>query len=288
MARWLRIKSRKLLTDVVTCDYIVAMKEKRTTKWPSSKEAAAPLMLKEAAAMPGVGLVIPLRAAKAKLSALLEMVAQGHQVTITSDGVPKATLAPRRKRQPGGQAVHRNGGVSALSANARRAARRGSGPRGSGFARLVSMYLDTAIIVKLLVREPDSDWFNTALLGQHLDTSELALAEVRSALLAKERAGQITLQERVRASEKFGAMTDEDLVRLLPLNRLVLDRAVAIQLACHPRIPLRTLDALHVATCDLHRCGVLSTTDGRMRAACQQLAIALLPGRLEDVTHPGS
>jgi predicted nucleic acid-binding protein len=150
------------------------------------------------------------------------------------------------------------------------------------------MYLDTAIIVKLLVREPDSDWFNTALLGQHFDTSELALAEVRSALLAKERAGQITLQERVRASEKFGAMTDEDLVRLLPLNRLVLDRAVAIQLACHPRIPLRTLDALHVATCDLHRCGVLSTTDGRMRAACQQLAITLLPGRLEDVTHPGS
>src|ERR1041385_8428584 len=99
MARWLRIKSRKLLTDVVTCDYIVAMKEKRTTKWPSSKEAAAPLMLKEAAAMPGVGLVIPLRAAKAKLSALLEMVAQGHQVTITSDGVPKATLAPVSARQ---------------------------------------------------------------------------------------------------------------------------------------------------------------------------------------------
>ena len=47
------------------------------------------------------------------------------------------------------------------------------------------MYLDTAIIVKLLVREADSDWFNTALLGRHFETSELALAEVRSALLAK-------------------------------------------------------------------------------------------------------
>ncbi len=150
------------------------------------------------------------------------------------------------------------------------------------------MYLDTAILVKLLVREPDSEWFNTALIGQHFETSELALAEVCSALLAKERAGHLTSPERIRAGERFAAMTDEDLVRLLPLNRLVLDRAAAIQLACHPRIPLRTLDALHVATCDLHRCGALSTTDARMRAACQQLAITLLPGRPEDVTARAS
>jgi len=75
------------------------MKEKRSTKWPSSEEAAAPLILKETAAMPGIGLVIPLRAAKAKLSALLELVARGHQVTITSDGVPKATLSPVKPSQ---------------------------------------------------------------------------------------------------------------------------------------------------------------------------------------------
>ena len=145
------------------------------------------------------------------------------------------------------------------------------------------MYLDTAIIVKLLVREPDSEWFDTALRGQHFETSELALAEVRSALLAKERAGHVTSHERLRAGEKFVEMTQADIIRLLPLNRLVLERAGAIQLACHPRIPLRTLDALHVASCDLNRCGTLSTTDARMRAACEQLAIALLPGRPEDV-----
>lgn len=150
------------------------------------------------------------------------------------------------------------------------------------------MYLDTAILVKLLVREPDSEWFDTALRGQHFETSELALAEVRSALLAKERAGHLSARERVRAVEKFTAMTDEDLVRLLPLNRMVLERASAIQQACHPRIPLRTLDALHVATCDIHRCGTLSTTDARMRAACEQLAIGLLPERSEDVSVTAS
>ena len=67
------------------------------------------------------------------------------------------------------------------------------------------MYLDTAIIVKLLVREPDSEWFDKALRGQHFDTSELALAEVRSALLAKERAGHVTSRERLRAGEKLRA-----------------------------------------------------------------------------------
>ena len=44
--------------------------------------------------MPGLGLAIPVRAAKAKLSALLELVASGQPVTITSDGVPKAVLSP--------------------------------------------------------------------------------------------------------------------------------------------------------------------------------------------------
>ena len=78
-------------------------------------------------------------------------------------------------------------------------------------------------------------------------------------------------------------MLESDIIRLLPLNRTVLNRAGAMQLACHPHIPLRTLDALHVATCDLNRCGTLSTTDARMRAACSQFAIALLPASPEDV-----
>jgi predicted nucleic acid-binding protein len=146
------------------------------------------------------------------------------------------------------------------------------------------MYLDTAIIVKLLVREADSAWFSRHLIGHSFESSELALAEVRSALLAKERAGNITARERTAAGEKFQEMVDEDLLRLLPLNRAVLERASVLQLACHPRIPLRTLDALHVATCALHRGNLLATTDARMRAACEQFAIALVPATLDDLT----
>jgi prevent-host-death family protein len=73
---------------------LFVVKEKRSKAWKMSRSVTAPPMLKETVAIPRVGLTIPVRAAKAKLSALLELVAQGQQVVITSDGVPKAVLSP--------------------------------------------------------------------------------------------------------------------------------------------------------------------------------------------------
>ena len=138
--------------------------------------------------------------------------------------------------------------------------------------------------MKLLVREPDSNWFSKNLSGHSFDTSELALTEVCAALLFKERDGDLTAEERIKATERFHSMLEDELILMHPLNRKVLERARAIQVACHPVVPLRTLDALHVATCDLHQGGALATTDRRMRAACSRLGIALLPAKPEDVT----
>jgi prevent-host-death family protein len=74
------------------------MKTKRAgIKYPEHKPSS--LVLNDAVTLPGVGLSIPVRAAKAKLSALLELVAGGQEVTITSDGVPKAVLSPVAKRE---------------------------------------------------------------------------------------------------------------------------------------------------------------------------------------------
>jgi prevent-host-death family protein len=50
--------------------------------------------LREIAPRPGVGSAISVRAAKAHLSGLLDEVAAGREVVITSDGVPKARLVP--------------------------------------------------------------------------------------------------------------------------------------------------------------------------------------------------
>ena len=56
------------------------------------------MVLKEVSAVEGIGQVISVRAAKTHLSALLEQVARGLEITITSDGEPKALLSPIGKR----------------------------------------------------------------------------------------------------------------------------------------------------------------------------------------------
>jgi prevent-host-death family protein len=76
------------------------MKERKITKYPAIK--SEPLVLREVAAVPGIGPIVSVRAAKAHLSALLDLVAGGQEITITSDGKPKARLtsatgARRRK-----------------------------------------------------------------------------------------------------------------------------------------------------------------------------------------------
>ena len=66
------------------------MKVKTTKKYPPLK--SAPMVLNEVAVAPGIGEVISVRSAKAHLSALLDLVAGGREITITSDGQPKAKL----------------------------------------------------------------------------------------------------------------------------------------------------------------------------------------------------
>ena len=60
-----------------------------------------PRALKEVTVAAGIGEVISVRAAKTHLSALLDLVAAGREVTITSDGKPKAKLigAPEIKNR---------------------------------------------------------------------------------------------------------------------------------------------------------------------------------------------
>ena len=54
------------------------------------------------------------------------------------------------------------------------------------------MYLDSAILVKLVVREQDSDFYADLVEGQFaVCSSELAIVECRSALLRKKEQGQI-------------------------------------------------------------------------------------------------
>jgi prevent-host-death family protein len=58
------------------------------------------MVLKESmVAQEAEGLVVNVRAAKDQLSSLLEKAAQGNEVIITSDGLPKAKLVPVRAQR---------------------------------------------------------------------------------------------------------------------------------------------------------------------------------------------
>ena len=139
------------------------------------------------------------------------------------------------------------------------------------------MYLDTCILVKLLVVEPDSEFFIRSLEGQPLVTSELARTEIFSALLTRERAGKISISDRRRAWHEFESRVKAGEVRVEPLNSIVLRKAMHSLERCHPQVPLRTLDAIHLATADLCHDFPLVTTDGRLRDAATLMGFAIFP-----------
>lgn len=83
---------------MVSCDYIASVKRLTLVKNPTARDPAPPAVLRDAVALPGFGMSFPVRVAKAKLSALLDLVAAGQEIVITSDGVPKALLVSPEKR----------------------------------------------------------------------------------------------------------------------------------------------------------------------------------------------
>ena len=145
------------------------------------------------------------------------------------------------------------------------------------------MYLDSCIIVKLLVAESDTDFFNEALLGHTLSSSELASTEVFSTLLAKERNKLISAKQRASAWRVFNERVQAKQIVLHPLNHVVLKKANHVLECCHPAVPLRTLDAIHTAACDLSQDFPLCTTDKRMRDAARVLGIPVFPA--DDSTN---
>lgn len=142
------------------------------------------------------------------------------------------------------------------------------------------MYLDTGILVKLLTPEPETAWFERELRGHAMTTSELALVEIKSALFAKERAKVINREQRMRAEAKLAELIKQEILLFRNLNNRVLKKATQVIEACHPDVPLRALDALHVASCDLVQDFPLCTTDARMHAAARALRIPVFPEAL--------
>ena len=145
------------------------------------------------------------------------------------------------------------------------------------------MYLDSAIIVKLLVREPESPWFDENIQNHELWSSELARAEVRSAILTKERAKLVSVAQRKSAFIRFDALCETEALRFHPLSSAVVQHASELLVMCHPEVALRSLDAIHLATAMMHPRGPRCTTDIKQRAAAKRLGVTCFPELISEI-----
>lgn len=137
------------------------------------------------------------------------------------------------------------------------------------------MYLDTSVAVKLFVPEPDSDECELIVAGQGFICSELLLGELWAATLAKERSGHLRPVEREQIWQRFEELLAERNIQLVPLNGIIMRAATEVMTEVHPHVPLRTLDAIHLATYLSVDAGPLFTRDRRMVDAARRLNIPL-------------
>ncbi len=136
------------------------------------------------------------------------------------------------------------------------------------------VYLDASALVKLLVREAESDALNQALMQVGaVIVSDLALTETASALGRRTRERLLTpakSRSLYREAEKLAASC-----RMADLTPPVHRRAERLLLTSR-NTPLRSLDALHVALALDAGAATLVAYDPRLRkaAAAQGLFIA--------------
>ncbi len=139
------------------------------------------------------------------------------------------------------------------------------------------MYLDTAVLVKLLVRERDSEFYARLVEGGIVWSSQVVLTECFSALLRKERERQIGTAHRQRAWAQVEHDVADNRLNLVTLTTEVLIRANGILAVCHPKIALRSLDAIHLASAERCQSWPICSNDRRMRLAAERLGLPLGP-----------
>jgi predicted nucleic acid-binding protein len=138
------------------------------------------------------------------------------------------------------------------------------------------MYLDSCVLAKLFIIEPDSEACLAKVSGSVIVSSELAYGELFSTLLRKQRAGELSGAQRKALWADFERQVAAESIYLAVLDGVIARQAKDVMLEVHPHVPLRTLDAIHLATYQSVLAGPLFTMDKRMRDAARLLEIPLI------------
>lgn len=137
-------------------------------------------------------------------------------------------------------------------------------------------YLDTSALLKRYVPETHSETFE-AYLAERTPAaiSRLTLVELRSGLARKRREKAISADREQAAAAEIRQDIQDGLLRILPGGD---QHFVAAQHLIEklPDIPLRTLDALHLAIAQDMNAAELATADDTMALAARALELRVV------------
>ncbi|HEX9591818.1 MAG TPA: type II toxin-antitoxin system VapC family toxin [bacterium] len=134
------------------------------------------------------------------------------------------------------------------------------------------VYLDTSALAKWYLPEEDSEAVEAFLreTPRRVCISDLTRLEMRSLLGRRQREGAITADERTAIFATFAEDVARGSLHLLPADAAAFDRAIRLidQLV---DVPLRTLDAWHLALAMGANTEVIATADVTMARAARAL-----------------
>ena len=136
-----------------------------------------------------------------------------------------------------------------------------------------SIYLDSSALAKLYVSEAESEVLDAFLRGRRgLVISELAITEVLSAVARRKREGELGATHANEIRDAILADAGSGAFRRLHLDPEVHRVAERLLLGL-VSLPLRTLDALHIALSLSGAASHILTFDHRMKEAAAQVGL---------------
>ena len=132
-------------------------------------------------------------------------------------------------------------------------------------------YVDTSVVVAYYCPEPLSSKAQRVLQEQsELAISSLVEVEFASAMARKVRTREMRLTDAQRVLVVFQAHLDQGIFTRLPIERQHF--AKALEWLASFRIPLRTLDALHVALAAIEGAPMI-TADAALARTCAKVGV---------------
>ena len=139
-------------------------------------------------------------------------------------------------------------------------------------------YVDTSAAVKLYVPEPESAWVDRILRGRtDLLVSDLTVSELASALGRRRREGLLEASVAALTYRRFLSDLADGLFLRVELTGDVHREAERMLLAS-PLLPLRTLDALHLALAATNDARTILTFDQNLARAAAGFGLLTAPG----------